>query len=430
MESPKSSSNEKRIELHNHQFEAFEKVQQFILAVAGVRGGKTYVGAVWAGDKIANVEGDGLITAPDFPTLRDATLHTFFTIFPNYRKYYKEQKHVIELPDKKIFLRSMDDPLSAEGLTVNWIWADEAGKYKPLAWHSLRSRSSLVKGPIFLTTTPYNMGWLYEDFYKKWQNNEDSDYSVVQWASVDNPYFPKDFYEKEKKRLTKQEFARRYEGKFARMQGTVYNLQNINLIDPKEIGAEYTIGGIDWGWTNPAALIVIKIKDGAYYLVDEWYQTQKTTSQIIEAAQAMQNKWGINRWYADAANPEKIAEAGSNTGLYVLPYEKKKDSITSGVNTINQLLLENRLFVFRGLENTLWEFDMYQYPEADDAGIIKKDEPLPFNNHLMDAMRYAIMGYQPALRFKVPINESYTSVNVRRLLDSNGNRRQPPTKYV
>ena len=121
----------KTITLHPKQCEAFEFKTQFCLAVAGVRGGKSYVGAVWAGNKLNTSKGDGLITAPDYQTLRDATLATFFKIFPEYRKFYKEQKHVIEFPEgKKIYLRSLDDPLSAEGITVDWIWADEAGKYK------------------------------------------------------------------------------------------------------------------------------------------------------------------------------------------------------------------------------------------------------------------------------------------------------------
>ncbi len=406
----------KTIVLHPKQFDAFSFDSQFCLAVAGVRGGKTFVGAAWAGNKIATDPGDGLITAPDFQTLRDATLSTFFTMFPSYRQYYKEQKHVIELPGgKKIFLRSLDNPLSAEGITVTWIWGDEAGKYKLMAWHSLRSRVSLAKGQILLTTTPYNMGWLYQDFFKVWQDKTDDAYTVVQWRSVDNPWFPKDFYEAEKKRLTKQEFQRRYEGEFAKMSGLVYNLQKLWVIDPIELNPEITIGGVDWGWWNPA-LVVIKLYKGCYYLVDEYSYPEQTTSQLIEKMIELQNMHGINRWYADSANPEKIAEANDKTGLQVFPYEKKKDSIPQGISIINQLMLDNRFRIFRGLKGCLEEFDMYQYPEAVE-GKEMKDEPMPFNNHFMDAMRYAVMGYQPATRFRTPkTNESYTQLEVRRML--------------
>lgn len=423
----------KKIVLHPKQFEAFNFKTQFCAAIAGVRGGKTYFGSVWAGNKIATCKGNGLITAPDYKTLHDATLDTFFSIFPTYRQYYKQQKSVIELPEsimvnekgetvtvpaKNIFLRSLDDPLSAEGITVEWAWGDEAGKYGLLAWHSLRSRVSLAQGQILLTTTPYTMGWLYQDFYLPWKEGTDPDFTVVSWTSIENPHFPKKVYDNEKKRLSDQEFKRRYEGQFSRAFGLVYNLQSWHIIDPKDQRADYTIGGIDWGWSNPAAICIVKIYDGAYYVVDEWYETGKTTGQIIEQAIYMQNKWGVNRWYADSANPEKIAEANMNTGLTVYPCEKKQDSISHGVSTINQLILENRFFVFRGLKNTLAEFEAYQYPERNENGLVKKDEPLPFNNHIMDAMRYAIMGYQPAMRFKPPILESPTTQSLRRLLST------------
>lgn len=405
------------IELHPHQFDAFDFKTQFGVAIAGVRGGKTYVGSIWAGNKIVISKGNGLICAPDYKTLHDATLDTFFKLFPSYRRFYKEQKSIIALPDKTIFLRSLDDPLSAEGLTVDWAWGDEAGKYKLLAWHSLRSRVSLTKGQIFLTTTPYNMGWLYQEVFIPWQEKTDKDFSVFSWASIDNPYFPKDVYEAEKRRLRPEEFKRRYEGGFSRMQGLVYNLQSWHLVDEIPKQSEIILAGVDWGWTNPAAIIVIKFYQGQYTIVDEWYEVGKTTGQIIDKCIELKDKWHINRFYADSANPEKIAEASMNTGLYILPYEKKKDSITYGVSHINNLLLENGLQVMRGLKNTITEFESYQYPEPDSDGKVAKDEPMPFNNHLMDAMRYAIMGYMPAKRIKIPI-ETYTQENVRRMLNS------------
>lgn len=414
-----SNEQNKEVILHQKQFDAFHSERQFILAVAGVRGGKTYVGAVWAGNKIANCEGDGLITAPDFQTLRDATLSTFFKIFPNTRQYYKEQKHVIEFPNgKKVFLRSLDDPYSPEGLTVTWAWGDEAGKYKSAAWDVLRSRVSLAKGQVFLTTTPYNLGWLYEDFYQPWEKKEDEDYDVYQWDSVDNPAFPKEVYEAEKKRLSPAEFDRRYRGRFARMQGLVYSPSAFAWVDTIDSRSDITIGGIDWGWSHHAALVIIRIYQGKVTVIDEWYETKKTTPEIIQAAIVLQNKHGVNRWYADSANPEKIAEAGHNTGLNVLGYEKSMGAINAGIDYIRGLMLDNRFFILRGLKNFKDELDLYQYPEKPTP----KDDPIAENNHLMDAMRYAIMGYRPALRAKMPDpTESYTQVSVRRLLDGKGN---------
>jgi PBSX family phage terminase large subunit len=408
----------KEINLHPKQLEAFSFNTQYCAAIAGVQSGKTFLGAYWAGMMLASMpkDGVGLICAPTYKILQQSTLPKFFKEFSQYRQFYKEQKGQIEFPDgRMIYVRSMDDPFGVEGMTLDWAWGDEAGQFSLMAWVVLRSRTSIKKGKILFTTTPYNMGWLYQDFYIPWRDGTDKDLTVVTWASVDSPYFPRDFAEKEKIRLRSEEYGRRYLGEFTRMSGLVYSVHNWHIIprDKEDTRADIVLGGIDWGFRNPASLIVIKYYDGQYKIVDEWYQTEKTTAEIIEQAIKLQNKWRVNRWYADSANPEKIIEASINTGLYVIPYEKKKDSISNGVSHIQQLLNENRILVYNDLKNTRAEFETYVYP---DNG--QKDDPIPENNHLMDAMRYAIHGYLPAKRVSIPIIHT-TSSRLSHLLNNN-----------
>lgn len=407
------TTNALEITLHSKQFEAFQfdKTHQYCAAIAGVRGGKTFVGALWAGTQIQNRPGDGMICAPTYKILQQATLPTFFRLFPQLRKYYKEQKNIIELPEKNIYIRSMDAPLSAEGITAAWAWGDEAGQYPLLAWTVLRSRTSLVRGPIFLTTTPYNMGWLYQDFYEPATKGFDKDMKVVTWASADNPYFPQEFAEKEKMRLKPEEFKRRYLGEFSRMSGLVYELSNRNRIEPMKVKPELVLGGVDWGFTNPAALTVIQYADGEFYVVDEWYETGKTTQEIIDKMIALTEKWGVRRWYADSANPEKILESQTKTGLNVVPYDKGSDAITAGIGYIYSLIKEGRFKVFNTLKSTLAEFESYHYPEQED-GRQQKELPDPTNNHLMDAIRYAIHGYKPAFRTSMPNIREMSPIDV------------------
>ena len=57
------------------------------------------------------------------------------------------------------------------------------------------------------------------------------------------------------------------------------------------------------------------------------------------------------------------------------------------------------------------EFESYHYPEVEDGKIVK-DMPEPVNNHLMDAMRYAIFGYSPALRSRMPDIRQMTPIDI------------------
>lgn len=398
----------KEVSFHPEQYKAFTFTTQYGAAIAGVQSGKTFLGAFWAANNIAKEIGDktyrdGLIGAPSYKILQQSTLPKFFKEFPQYRQFFKEQKKVIEIPIEdgvySVYIRSFDDPLGVEGMTLGWAWLDEAGQMPQMAWTIIRSRTSTTKGRVLITTTPYNMGWLYQDFYLPWSRGEDKDLSVFTWKSAESPFFPKDFYEKEKKRLRPEEFRKRYEGVFTKMEGLVYQTKDWHFIREEDLSPDITIGGIDWGFTHPAAIVVVQISKGRYYVVDEWYETGKTTTQIIEAAQMMQNRWGVNRWYADSANPEKILEANQNTGLYVLGYEKKKDSISNGISFINQMLLENRIKFFDGLKHLRSELEAYHYPENPKPG---NENPVPEDDHLLDALRYAIMGYAPAKRFAVP----------------------------
>lgn len=392
----------KEVQFHKKQFEAFSFKTQFGAAVAGVQSGKTFLGCYWAANNINTIKGDGLIGAPTYKILQQSTLQKFFQEFPQYRQFYKKQESVIDIPRedgtvKHIFLRSFDRPYGVEGITLHWAWLDEAGQMPEMAWTVIKSRVSTTAGRILITTTPYNMGWLFQKFYLPWKEKEDNRLSVFTWKSYENPFFSKEHYDAEKKALSPEEFSRRYEGEFTRMTGLVYELDQHNMVEREQMVFDKVIGGIDWGW-NHMGISVIGIKEDGYYILDEWYETHKTTAEIIDAAKELQDTYKVSRWYADSANPEKIEEANRGTGLYVVGYKKKKDGISAGTSHIRQLINEHRLFLFDDLKSHRSEFESYHYPEELRPGA--KEDPVKENDHLMDALRYAIMGDGPATRFQ------------------------------
>src|SRR3990167_7738725 len=190
---------ERTVKLFSKQFDAFNFSTQFGAAVAGVQSGKTFLGAHWAGKKITEFpEKNGIIIAPTYKILQAATIKKFFDVFPELRAYYKEQKGEIALPTGGVvFVRSADNPLGIEGITAHWVWLDEGGQCSLLTWTILRSRASMTGGQI-LITTPYNMGWVYEDFYLPYKEGLDKELSFFTWRSIDNPYLRQEFYDAEK----------------------------------------------------------------------------------------------------------------------------------------------------------------------------------------------------------------------------------------
>ena len=397
---------ERTVKFFPTQYDAFNFTTQFGAAVAGVQSGKTFLGAHWAGRKICEFpQGTGVIIAPTYKILQQATLKKFFDVFPELRKYYKEQKGEIALPTGGIvFVRSADAPLGIEGITANWIWIDEGGMCSVLTWTVVRSRVSMTGGQILITTTPYNMGWLYREFYQKWKDGTDKSLSFYSWRSIDNPYFTKEFYDAERIRLKPEEFARRYEGKFEKMTGLVWDLPQEQIIDPLDIQkkAEGRIIGVDWGYENPAAISVWYLYDKTWYKADEWKQAHRTTAEIIQVLKNKMTEHRATAIYPDPAEPDRLEEC-RREGLPIM--ETNKD-VKGGISLIQQLIREKRVFIFNSCPETIEEWSMYHYEEPDEDKE-SKDLPVKFNDHLCDADRYCIYSYQP---FKMDMAQASTPV--------------------
>ena len=386
----------RKVKFFKEQYNAIQFKTQFAAAVAGVQSGKTFLGAHWAGLKATENPGkDGIIVAPSYKILQQATLRKFFDVFPNVAKYYKGQREVIELPNgTKIWIRSADNPYGIEGISPMWWWFDEGGQASQVAWTVLRSRVSMTGGQGLITTTPYNVGWLFKEFYIPWKDGIDKNLSFFTWRSIDNPAFSKEFYEAERSRLRPEEFARRYEGRFEKMSGLVFDITQESIIDPIDImaKADTRIMGVDWGYENPAGILVLYLYDKKWYIVDEWKFAHRTTKEIIQVMKNKLSEHHINLVYADPAEPDRIEECRREKFSMM---ETNKD-IQGGISKIQQLINEKRLFVFNNCKEFISEASMYHYPEIkDDLKMDIKDVPMKINDHLMDCMRYVIHSYEP-----------------------------------
>jgi len=382
------------VKLFDKQKEAFYATNKFVACISGIQSGKTLTGACWVQKQLKERPNEnGVIIASDYKMLDQATLPKLFEVNPILKKYYKQQRSIIELPDGRyIYIRSAERPESVEGFTAGWAWGDEPGKWKVDAWINLQARVAIKQGQIFLTGTPDYMNWLYFDFYEKAQT--DDDFLVVQWKSIENPYFSQEEYDRAKRTLPTKIFKKRYEGTFERMEGVVYNLTHEHIISPFEFEFKDCIAGVDFGWTNPSTISVIKMShDGVFYIIDEVYKTGITNEELIEKCSVLRDEHKITKFYPDNAEPDRIEEM-RRAGLNVR--EVKKD-ILAGISDIQALIQQHKLKVFNTCKYHLEEFNTYHF-EGDIENRNQKEKPVPFNDHLMDALRYALTTfvYTPA----------------------------------
>jgi len=385
----------KTFELHTQQRKALQSKARFIAMITGIQGGKTTTGCFWTMDGVSKFPGDDfLIAAPTYKILQQSTLRKFFELFPELRRFYKAQDQVIMLPNgTHIYIRSTEDPDAIEGMTLRRAWLDEGGQMKERAWINTQGRTSILQGQVLVTTTPYFLNWLYNDFYKSWQDNN-PDFEVIQYQSSDNPWFPNVEQERAKGQMKVEDYERRYLGLFRQLRGLVHSwFEPKYIVDevPPDEKIYEIMAGIDWGFSRPTgALWLAFAKSGNIYIIDEYYKAQLSIQQNVENIKSIDKNHKATYFFADPEDPEAIMNA-NQAKLRVVPASKP---VAEGLEAVRKYGIKGNIWVLRKCTNFIDEIQTYHYPEPQEDKFVK-DEPVRVNNHLMDCIRYIIYTFVP-----------------------------------
>lgn len=297
-----------------------------------------------------------------------------------------------------IQLRGWESIETLRGQKFNFIVIDEVAMMRNFQIHweeVIRPTLTDTKGQAMFISTPKGFNHFY-DLYNK--EASDQDYKSFHFTSYDNPYLPEEELEKARTEMTEDRFAQEYLADFRKTEGLVYKEFNraIHLYDTlPDIFISERLLGIDFGYTNPTAqVLILKDNNGNYYAESEWYQSQQTNDQITETAQSFKP----NKVYPDPEAPEKIVELRRNS-LNCMEVLKGKDSIKNGINKIRELLKQGRLKINRQCKNLIWEFETYTYPEKRPDNP-NPEIPIKENDHCLDALRYVLQTNKPAVIYR------------------------------
>lgn len=142
--------------------------------------------------------------------------------------------------------------------------------------------------------------------------------------------------------------------------------------------------GLDFGYTNdPTAIVAVYYFNGGWILDGVCYKKGMSNKEIADTLKTMKEKLII----ADSAEPKSIDELRS-FGLNVMPAEKGKDSVNFGI----QFVQDQPISVTSKSVMLIKEYRNYLWLEDKDGKILQ--EPQDFNNHYMDAIRYALTSLQ------------------------------------
>jgi PBSX family phage terminase large subunit len=261
-----------------------------------------------------------------------------------------------------------------------------------LNWQEvLRPTLTDTKGDALFISTPKGFNHFYDLFNLE---AKDKDYKSFHFTTYDNPFIPKEEIDKAKEELTEDRFAQEYLADFRKTEGLVYKefSRDRHVYGEESLpDISETIAGIDFGFTNPCAVITIKKdKDNSYWVEQEWYKTKRTDAQIAEYVQSC----NFNSVYPDPESPSAI-EALNQKGIHVLEVIKNKDSIKNGINIVRDLFKQNKLKIHNSCINLISELETYSYPDKRPDHN-EEENPIKEHDHALDALRYALMtNYAP-----------------------------------
>lgn len=136
--------------------------------------------------------------------------------------------------------------------------------------------------------------------------------------------------------------------------------------------------GLDFGYTNPTALVKITHHEGANYAEEVLYRSGLTVPELIQLIkQEVKGKAPI---YADCAEPKTIEEI-YKAGINIIPSDKDVWAGIVGVKSYP-------LFIRHGSQNLIHEIQSYKWKKDKNDNIL--EEPVKANDHLCDALRYGI----------------------------------------
>ncbi len=296
---------------------------------------------------------------------------------------------------QKIYFRGLDDPLKVTSITVDvgvlcWMWIEEG--YEIMDEEDFNTLDESIRGvaplglfkQITITFNPWNeLHWLKRRFFDTVSPDIlalTTNYMCNEWLDDRD----RQLFEDMKKNRPK-----RYEvaglGNWGVAKGLIFDNWKVEDLSGREAEFDRLRFGCDFGYAaDPNALIKLHIdrKRKKIYILGEVYRSGMSDAELLRVAGEFA---GRNYITCDSADPKTIDFLADN-GVNAIPAVKGPDSVNRGI----RWLLDYEIIVDSGCENFKKEISQYRWEEDKYGNTLAR--PVDADNHLMDALRYAVEG--------------------------------------
>jgi len=399
--------------LHGEQFDFVADAEaSYLLLIGGLGSGKTFAGAAKAMQFIGNHPGcQGVIMGPTYEMIAESSLSVFQEIAPDGFLTYGPKRESISggvlmrtANGCTIYVRSFDDPWKLRGLKLSWAWMDEPGQGEKegkdvgRVFQVLASRMRDIHGgrqQIWLTSTPNVGSWL-NDYWD--QERLPSGHAIYRIATKENlRNLPEDYVDRLGQMFRGALFDQEVEGLFVGPENLVYAFTDEHKKWPPQ-SFKFVVAGVDFGWENNCAITVWGF-DGDYraWGLEEFYKSHSPIEEWIKAAQGLQKRHEITKFFCDPSQPALI-QLMRRAGLQAVKHDpRQRGDKMARIAEVNTRLCKRGdgtygLYVHpTNMQNTIYEFKHYVgAPNPEHQPISEK--PPKYRDDAMDSMEYAICG--------------------------------------
>jgi len=374
----------KKVTVTNIFKQNFESTKSTVVNRGGARSSKSHSLYQLFIQKITNEPNKKiLLTMKTTPALKMVLIKDFINLLKQYDYYRyfehnKTDKVLTYLPNNTLVqFTAFDDPSKMRSTEWNYVLMEEANNFTYDDYMTLKLRMSApndLMNQIYMAFNPTDaFSWLKVNLL-----DVEEDVQEILSTYKDNPFLGEQYIKYlESIRDTNPTYWKIYgEGEWGTLDEVIYNNYTIVKVRPT---IEETIYGIDFGFNNATAVVKIGLSDQEYYLEQMLYQTGLTNNDLIAKLKYLiKNKKDII--YADNAEPARIEEI-SRAGFNIKPADK---SVTDGLDFCKR----STLYIYYNSIDLIKEIRAYSYRKDRDGRVW--DDPIKFNDHLMDAFRYAM----------------------------------------
>lgn len=322
-----------------------------------------------------------------------------------YEQYWHINRSPLSLTCKangnQVIFRGMNDDRQREKLKsitfqkgkLTDVWLEEATEFTQADLEIIddRLRGELPAGQFYqirMTFNPVNKShWIKKVFFDMQDPNVLTHHSTyLMNRFIDEAYRQR----MERRKIVDPEGYQIYGlGEWGEIGGLILHNWEVKDISQNLKDYDDIALGQDFGFNHANAILLLGIKDDNIYILDEVYLFEKDTSEIIQ--ESIKHAIPTNKqMWCDSAEPDRIKE-WKKAGFRAKGVDKggSKGSVKAQIDWLKQ----RYIFVHPHCANTIKEMQQWKWKKDERTGEYL-DEPVPYQDDAMAALRYGVEGWR------------------------------------